>query len=343
MAGAGNVVAQRVGAGQAGTVIDAPPETCEQCRFDAGQYERRDLAGTIRSLGTLWRWSIEGVAAELLAQRPTPDRSAAFEIGRALRDDLVGALLLAEPSPWDPEPLDAAVADTAPAVQAGDVAGLTETLVSLSATAHGTLPGDAAGWRVPVTVRDTIVDREQAAAHLAHRGVHRLRELGRVLHDLGAGAPTQAGTVERINVSDGGVPKSAVDEAEVGERGLVGDRQAARQHHGRPWQALCLWSSEVIDALQAEGHPIDAGSAGENLTLAGLDWSTMRPGTRVLIGEVVAEVASWAPPCKKNAGWFADGRFDRIDHDRHPGWARSYAWVLEPGRVRTGDQVVVEP
>jgi MOSC domain-containing protein YiiM len=335
-------VAQPTGHGQAEVVIDAPPETCEQCRFDARQYERRDLVGTIRSLGTLWRWSIEGVPAELVAQRPAPSRPSAFEIGQGLRTDLAGALLLAEPRPWDPEPLDA-VPDAPPPAHAGDVAGLTETLVSLSATAHGTLPSDAAGWKVPVTLRGAIADREQAAAHLAHRGVHRLRELGRVLHDLGAGAPTQAGTVERINVSDGGVPKTAVDEAEVGERGLVGDRQAARQHHGRPWQALCLWSSEVIEALQREGHPIDAGSAGENLTLSGLDWSTMRPGTRLLIGEVAAEVASWAPPCKKTAGWFVDGAFSRIDHDRHPGWARAYAWVLEPGRVRTGDEVIVEP
>lgn len=147
----------------------------------------------------------------------------------------------------------------------------------------------------------------------------------------------------QINVSDGGIPKRPVDEAEVGDRGLVGDRQATRQHHGRPLQALCLWSQEVIDALRAEGHPIEAGAAGENLTLAGIDWASLRPGTQVLLGDVLAEVSAWATPCQKNAQWFASGDFRRMDHDRHPGWSRAYAWVREPGTVRAGDPVVVEP
>jgi MOSC domain-containing protein YiiM len=149
--------------------------------------------------------------------------------------------------------------------------------------------------------------------------------------------------VAQINTSAGGVPKLPVDAAEIGERGLLGDRQAARQHHGRPLQALCLWSSDVIDDLRAEGHPIYPGAAGENLTLTGLDWAAIRPGTRLLIGEVLAEVSAYATPCKKNAQWFEGGDFNRMSNDRHPGWSRLYAWVLEPGTVRSGDQVVVEP
>ena len=55
------------------------------------------------------------------------------------------------------------------------------------------------------------------------------------------------------------MPKQAVDSAEVGLGGHDGDRQRTRKHHGRPWQALCLWSSEVIADLAAEGHPIGPG------------------------------------------------------------------------------------
>ena len=86
------------------------------------------------------------------------------------------------------------------------------------------------------------------------------------------------GTVAGLFASDGGVPKRPIPVAEVGYRGVSGDRQAARKHHGRVWQALCLWSVEVIDGFAAAGHPIVPGSAGENVTIAGVDWSTLRPG-----------------------------------------------------------------
>jgi hypothetical protein len=36
--------------------------------------------------------------------------------------------------------------------------------------------------------------------------------------------------------------------------------------------------------MQDEGHTIDAGSSGENLTLAGLSWETLEPGTLLKIG-----------------------------------------------------------
>jgi len=43
------------------------------------------------------------------------------------------------------------------------------------------------------------------------------------------------------------------------------------------------------------------------------------------------------------AAWFADGDFKRMDQDVHPGWSRLYAWVLEPGSIRTGDEFEIEP
>jgi len=49
-------------------------------------------------------------------------------------------------------------------------------------------------------------------------------------------------TVHQINTSDGGVPKLPVPTAEVGLRGVVGDRQADTKYHGSPDQALCLYS-----------------------------------------------------------------------------------------------------
>ena len=62
------------------------------------------------------------------------------------------------------------------------------------------------------------------------------------------------GTVVQLSVSPGGLPKLPIDSAEVTWKGMAGDRQATRLHHGRPWQALCIWSAEVIDDFHAAGH-----------------------------------------------------------------------------------------
>jgi MOSC domain-containing protein YiiM len=133
-----------------------------------------------------------------------------------------------------------------------------------------------------------------------------------------------------------------VAEVEVDWRGVVGDRQASRTHHGRPWQALCLWSTEVIAGFRSEGHPIAPGLAGENVTVTGLPWAEVRPGVRLRVGEVLCCVSSYAIPCKQNTGWFKDGDFMVMHHDRGP-VSRVYATVLEPGRIRVGDAAVLEP
>jgi len=141
----------------------------------------------------------------------------------------------------------------------------------------------------------------------------------------------------------GGVPKRSVDELEVTFTGVVGDRQLDLDHHGGPTRAVCLYAQERIDSLVAEGHPISRGTTGENLTIAGLDWSRVHTGDRLEIGEVVLEITGPAPPCNTIAASFADGRFVRISDKVHPGWSRLYARVLVPGRVRVGAPVQHHP
>ncbi len=167
-------------------------------------------------------------------------------------------------------------------------------------------------------------------------------EAAEALRAAGALPAPATGAVAQLNVSDGGVPKRAVDAVEVDAGGVMGDRQATRRHHGRPWQALCLWSKEVIAGLAAEGHPIAPGYAGENVTIEGLDWAEVRSGVRLRLGGVLAEVSVFALPCASNAPWFLGRDFNRIHHERGP-VSRVYATVLEPGRIVVGDPVVLEP
>jgi MOSC domain-containing protein YiiM len=146
------------------------------------------------------------------------------------------------------------------------------------------------------------------------------------------------GTLVSINVSQGGVPKRPVAEARVGASGLAGDAQRW-EHHGGPLRAVCLWSLERIEALRAEGHAVEPGAAGENLTVAGIDWDRVGPGAVLRVGEVRLRVTDYTKPCRKIAACFTGGDFDRIAQARHPGWSRVYASVLEGGTIRAGDPV----
>lgn len=322
------------------------PETCAACRFDGAQYDLQDTRGTLRALSPMWAQTTEGVADAVLAARPAPEVWSATEyavhsaavtetlhdlLDRALRDH--DRTLTAKPEQPDP---DASI---------GFPAALDRLRQALDAVHEATLgvPARDEAWTRTVALGELEVDAAWLVRHVVHDVSHHLGDVGRGLHLLGAGAPTQEGVVAALHVSDGGVPKLPIEAAEVGDRGLVGDRQATRLHHGRPLQALCLWSGEVISALQADGHPIAPGLAGENITVTGIDWSTIRPGVQLLVGDVLAEISAYAVPCKKNAPWFSGGDFNRMSHDRHPGWSRAYAWVREPGTVRAGDPVIIEP
>jgi MOSC domain-containing protein YiiM len=147
------------------------------------------------------------------------------------------------------------------------------------------------------------------------------------------------GALSSINLSDGGVPKLPVWECEVTAGGIVGDRQRDPHFHGGPGRAVSLFSLEKIRALQAEGHPIDVGTTGENFTVSGLDWDAVAPGAILRVGEVTLEITSHAHPCANIAGSFEDGAYHRMSQKRHPGWSRVYARVVQPGRVRVGVEV----
>lgn len=142
-----------------------------------------------------------------------------------------------------------------------------------------------------------------------------------------------------INISDGGVPKLQRESAAVRKTGLEGDRQRDLEYHGGPQRAVSLYSLELIEALRKEGHPIAPGTIGENLTVAGLDWSALRPGMRLEIGEVSIELTSHAAPCRNIAGSFRDGVYARVAEKAYPGWSRFYASVLKEGTLRVGDRV----
>ena len=150
------------------------------------------------------------------------------------------------------------------------------------------------------------------------------------------------GRIVQISVSPGGVPKLPVDAARVTLDGVEGDAHRDREHHGGPERAVCLYSMDAIRALVAEGHAMVPGALGENVTVEGLDWNGVTPGTRLRLGaDVLLEVTRYTTPCFNIRAAFVGGEFTRVSQKRHPGWSRVYTRVLHEGVIRTGDPAVV--
>jgi MOSC domain-containing protein YiiM/ribosomal protein S18 acetylase RimI-like enzyme len=153
-----------------------------------------------------------------------------------------------------------------------------------------------------------------------------------------------SGRVVAVNVSGGGVPKRPVERAWVGVLGLEGDAHRENTVHGGPHRAVCLFGLEVIERLQSEGHPIEPGGAGENLTTSGIEWSLLPIGTRARIGEQLEiEVSSSTTPCATQVNNFSDGNFNRIRIELHPSDSRMYARVVTEGEVKPGDPITLLP
>lgn len=151
------------------------------------------------------------------------------------------------------------------------------------------------------------------------------------------------GRITGLQRSAGGVPKLPVEHVHVNSGGMEGDRQANRKYHGGPDRALCLYSQERLDALSSEGHPVGRGALGENVTIAGLLWELVQPGTRLRLGAVEAEVTAYAPPCKVIAPAFSGRQFSRVSQAVNPGWSRVYVRILVEGDLSVGDAVTLAP
>ena len=302
------------------------PERCDECGFDSDAWRPRDAATVFDAYEMWWRLATQGIDSAALNRRPAPDVWSIAEYG--VHSVLITAvhreLMLGAEFPDLEVPPDASPDDEPADV---DVPRLLKDF-------------EREGHAIAAIARDGDPD---LLFHAVHDATHHMMDVGRGMTAVGAGAAPQTGEVVRVNASDGGVPKLPTDGGPVGHRGLAGDRQGNRKHHGRPFQALCLWSTEVLDELAGQGHPIGPGSAGENLTLSGVDWASLRPGTRLRLGTVLAELSFPAVPCANQTQWFSDGDFGRIAYERNPQWVRWYAWVREPGEVRPGDSATVQP
>jgi len=320
-------------------------ETCDECGFDSERWRVRDAVTFFDALGFWWRHAAADVDAAALNRRPADGVWSALEYG--VHSALVTAVIregIARTIAEDGVVLPSVVAPDAeseparlePDAVLHDIEREGRALARLARDA----PADA--WSHVASSGELRIAADGALFHAVHDASHHQFDVARGLRAIGAATPAHSGRVVQVNASDGGVPKLPVARAAITARGLGGDRQQNRKHHGRPFQALSIWSQDVIDELAAAGHPIAAGSAGENITVRDIDWGSLRPGTLLRVGSALAELSYPAVPCQKQTRWFSDGDFTRIAFENNPQWVRWYAWVREPGDVESGDAVLVQ-
>ncbi len=158
------------------------------------------------------------------------------------------------------------------------------------------------------------------------------------------------GRIVQINISRGGVPKRPIPEGVITPLGIEGDAWAHPEIHGGPKQAILLIAAEAIDELIAGGYPLYYGALGENLTTRGLDRTQLRIGQTLRAGTALLEITKLRAPCSTLDVYgpaiqqeIYDKKVKAGDHTS-PRWGKGgfYARVIEPGRVREGDAIVVE-
>ncbi len=139
------------------------------------------------------------------------------------------------------------------------------------------------------------------------------------------------GTVLALHLStQKGQPMAEVSEANaIPDVGLEGDRHAQQ---GNPRQVL-LMDKETLDLLS-----LSSGMIKENITVEGLDLSSVKPGNVFFIGaDVTMEATGLCEPCEQ-MDMLRPGLQEALQDRRGV-----LAMVLNGGTLRVGDAVRIEP
>ena len=138
--------------------------------------------------------------------------------------------------------------------------------------------------------------------------------------------------VVAVSISENkGQRKTPVDSVDLKENyGLVGDAPAGEWH-----RQVSLLAIESIEKMQRLGLAVDAGDFAENVTTRGIDLPSLRPGTRLALGEAVIEVTQIGKECHDRCAIY------KMAGDCVMPREGIFAQVIRGGTVRAGDALVV--
>jgi MOSC domain-containing protein YiiM len=191
-----------------------------------------------------------------------------------------------------------------------------------------------------------------------------------IVVSIQVGQPREVQDGKRAYVS--AIFKDAVETpVRVGPLHLDGDDQADDKHHGGPDRAVLGYSVEHYPLWRAEapGFDFPNGCFGENLSISGLDESTVCIGDVWEVGETLLEVTYPRVPCYKlngrsgiptllshviatgRIGWFhrvlreghiAPGAALRLTSRPHPEWTIERAYAVYKALTAPGTAPVAE-
>ncbi len=126
---------------------------------------------------------------------------------------------------------------------------------------------------------------------------------------------------------------------ELGSTDVVGDTVTDRKNHAGLFKACYLFSSDQYAYWQGIYPHLrwDWGMFGENLTVEGLDETTIRIGNIYNIGKAKLQITQPREPCYKLGIRF--GNQDIIQQFVAHGRPGTYAKVVASGKVQPGDMV----
>jgi MOSC domain-containing protein YiiM len=129
-----------------------------------------------------------------------------------------------------------------------------------------------------------------------------------------------------------GTRKSQVEEALlVEEHGLEGDA------HAGPWhRQVSFLASESIERARGCGLDVTFGDFAENIATSGIDWPSIRVGTRVSLGETaMVEISQIGKECHNRCAIYY------LAGDCIMPREGIFARVLKGGKIRCGDRVQI--
>lgn len=143
----------------------------------------------------------------------------------------------------------------------------------------------------------------------------------------------KTGTVKAICISpERGTEKQRIEEGHfIQDFGIEGDAHAGSWH-----RQVSLLSYDKVEAFNQQGAAVEDGAFGENLVVAGIDFSRLPVGTKLRAGSAELEMTQIGKECHSHCNIYQ--RMGDCIMPREGVFAR----VIKAGVIRPGDRMEVE-
>ena len=132
--------------------------------------------------------------------------------------------------------------------------------------------------------------------------------------------------------------RRGIQKQDVGAGYFSADWGIAGDAHGGNWhRQVSLLSADKIAAFNEKGAGVIPGAFGENLVVEGFDFRALPVGTLLRSGDVLLEMTQIGKECHSHCEIYK--KMGDCIMPREGVFAR----VLEPGEIKVGDEMVIEP